>query len=161
MAATREFLARSQSMIEERLLAVDDRAIVGRHDSGQWERIMARHEGWPVSVGLVLEWPRSVDPAGPTRPKLGVFWWADPPTLVQARTEFVKLLDAGALQKLGLKVPLESVWPVGGWAPQTSDWWRDPEAWISTIAETLVATWSLVGPAIDGLFPVEPVVSHG
>jgi hypothetical protein len=159
MAATRELLARSQPMVEERLLSIDDHVIVGRHDNGQWERILARHEHWPASVGLALEWPRAVDPVGATRPKIGVFWWADPPTLVEPRANFVNAVDRNRLQALGYKVPLEGVWPVGGRVAATADWWREPEAWIEAIVETLGASWSLVAPAIDQLFPVEPQVN--
>ena len=155
MAATRELLARSHPLIEERLLAIDPRAVVGRHDSGQWERILARHEQWPATVGLALEWPRSVDPLGPTRPKVGVFWWADPPTLIEPRTRLLSLIDKASLIGLGYKVPLEGAWPVGARTVVSHDWWREPEAWISSVVDQLCAAWPLVAPQIDALRPGE------
>lgn len=160
MAATRELLARSQPTIEERLLSIDERVVVGRHDGGNWERIMARHEHWPASVGLVVEWPRTVDPLGATPPKIGVFWWADPPTLIEPRTQFVNAVDHRSLQALGHKVPLEGVWPVGRRVSATADWWREPEAWIATIVDLAAETWPLIAPYVDQLLPGEPQVSR-
>lgn len=152
-AATRELLARSQPAIEERLIESDPGVIVGRHDSGQWERIVARHDHWPATIGLTLEWHRNVDPTGTNTAKLGVFWWADPPQLLEPRKNLVELVDRSALQVLGFKVPLEGVWPVGGRVPAQEGWWRDPDAWIGTIVDRLGATWPLVAPVIDGLLP--------
>jgi hypothetical protein len=149
MAATRELLARSHPTIDEQLLALDSDAIVGRRDGGQFERILARHEHWPETVGLALEWNRTVDPLGANRPKIGVFWWADPPTLVEPRTRFVEAVDRVRLQALGFKVPLEGVWPVGARATAPADWWQDPEGWVATIVDRLAAAWPLVAPRID------------
>lgn len=149
VAATREALARSQSLIEERLLAIDPDVIVGRHDSGQWERVMSRHDHWPLSIGLALEWNRAVDPLGTSRPKLGVFWWADPPALVEPRAQLTQVVDRKHLQELGYKVPLEGVWPIGGYMTSPHDWWQAPDAWIESIVDRLAATWPLVAPAID------------
>ncbi len=150
IAATGELLARSQPQIEEGLLAHDNRVLVGRRDDDKWERILARHEQWPRSVGLVLEWTiRSVDPLGANRPKMGVFWWADPPSLVEPRTRLVSVVDRLRLQDLGYKIPLEGVWPVGGFLTSERDWWQAPTAWIEGIVDRLAATWPLVAPAID------------
>ena len=159
MAATRELLARAQPLIEERLLAVDDGALVGRRDSGQWERILTRHETWPESVGLALEWTRSVDPLGVNRPKAGVFWWADPPTLVAPRTRLVEVVDKKSLQDLGFKVPLEGVWPVGGRVAAAPDWWRNPDAWIAGIVDQLAGAWPLIAPQVDAVLAAEPPVA--
>lgn len=149
VAATREALARSQPLIEERLLAVDPDAIVGRHDSGQWERVMSRHDHWPLSIGLALEWNRAVDPLGTSRPKLGVFWWADPATLVEPRDKLTHAVNRKHLQELGYKVPLEGVWPIGGYMTSPHDWWQAPDVWIESIVDRLAATWPLVAPEID------------
>lgn len=151
MAATRELLARSQAPIEERILAIDERAMVERRDSGPWERVFVQHEGWPPTVGLALEWNRTVDPAGATRPKVGVFWWADPPTLIEPRTRLVSVVDKGGLQSLGFKVPLEGVWPVGTRTAIDRDWWRDPDAWLATVVDQVVTLWPLVAPSIDSV----------
>jgi hypothetical protein len=153
IAATRELLARSQVQLEERLVTVDPTVTVGRRDANQWERIVARHERWPETVGLCLEWNRSVDLVGANRPKIGVFWWADPTSLVEPRTRFVASVDARRLQELDYKVPLEGVWPVGARTDAPQDWWLDPDAWVTDIVERLVATWSLVAPHIDGVLP--------
>jgi hypothetical protein len=161
MAATRELLARCQPAIEERILSLDDGAVVGRHDNGPFERILVRHDDWPATVGLALQWPRSVDPHGATRPKLGVFWWADPPSLIEPRTQFVNTVDKELLLSLGCKVPLESVWPVGCRAEATVDWWREPAAWIATMVDLLAATWPVVSPEIDRLLAGEAPVSDG
>jgi hypothetical protein len=155
IAATRELLARSQVDIEKRLVSLDAGAVVGRHDSGQWERILTRHEGWPTTVGLALEWPKSVDPAGSARPKLGVFWWADPPSLIEPRQQFVNVVDKAALISLGHKVPLEGVWPVGCVPSASADWWQDPDAWLAGLVELLASTWPVVSPAIDRLLAAE------
>jgi hypothetical protein len=160
-AATRELLARSQPAIEERLIEGDARVVVGRHDSGQWERIIARHEHWPAAVGLTLEWHRNVDPTGTNTAKLGVFWWADPAWLEEPRKKLIEMVDRQALQGLGYKVPLEGVWPVGGRAPASEGWWHDPDAWVATIVDRLDATWPLVAHAIDALLPDEPQVIRG
>jgi hypothetical protein len=149
IAATRELLAASQPSFEERLLAIDPGALVGRHDSGSWERILARHGRWPAAVGLTLEWHRSVDPLGANPPKGGVFWWADPPTLGAPRSRMVEMVDKLSLQKLGFKVPLEGVWPVGGYFKGGPDWWQDPDAFVASILDTLTAAWLIVAPTID------------
>lgn len=149
MAATRELLARSQPLIEERLLAVDPGAIVGRHDNAAYERVFAQHAHWPSTVGLALEWIRAVDPLGRNRPKLGVFWWADPPTLVAPRTRLVQVVDRKPLHDLGYKIPMDSVWPVGAFVIAKPDWWREPEAWIAGISDQLATTWTVVAPRID------------
>lgn len=161
MAATREFLARSQPSIEEGLLASDPGALVGRHDSGPYERIFARHAHWPETVGLALEWHREVDPTVNGRMTVGVFWWADPPTLVAPRTEFVSVVDRQSLQKLGYKVPFQSVWPVGYRLIAPNDWWRDPQSWVSGVVERLSATWPLVAPRIDEVLPDNWQISRG
>lgn len=161
VVATREVLARSQPMVEERLLGLDPDVIVGRHDSSQWERILARHQHWPAAIGVALEWHRAVDPIGGYPPKLGVFWWADPPSLVEPRTRLIEILDKKVLQELGWKVPLDGVWPVGAYAKSTADWWVDPETWIAGLVERLTPIWPLVAPQIDELLPVDPAVSHG
>jgi hypothetical protein len=147
--ATRELLARAQPRMEDRLLDIDPNTIVGRHDSGQWERILARHEHWPGAVGLALEWHRMVDPLGANRPKLGVFWWADPRSLIEPRTRLVSLVDRKRLQGLGYKVPLEGVWPVGSYMTSAPDWWEAPDAWVETMIDRLAETWPLVAPMID------------
>jgi hypothetical protein len=149
IAATRELLARSQVGLEQRLVTVDPTVIVGRRDNSQWERIVARHELWPESVGLCLEWNRSVDLLGTNRPKMGVFWWADPASLVEPRSRFVASVDATRLQELDYKVPLEGVWPVGARTKAPADWWLDPEAWINDVIERLATTWPLVAPHVD------------
>lgn len=161
IAATRELLASSQPAIEERLLADDPHVLVGRHDSGAFERIMARHERWPQSVGLTLEWHRSVDPLGNARPKYGVFWWADPPTLVAPRGQLVAAVDKTSIQRLGLKVPLEGVWPVGGYDSAPADWWRDPNGWLEGIVERVTTLWPLVAPHIDAVLPDNWQVTGG
>ncbi|MEA2677611.1 MAG: hypothetical protein QOJ81_1752 [Chloroflexota bacterium] len=161
MAATRDLLARAQPAIEERILAIDPDALVGRGDGGQRERIMARRGHWPPSVGLTLEWNRSVDPLGNERPKLGVFWWADPPTLVEPRNRFATAVDKQSLQRLGYKIPLEGVWPVGMWITSSPDWWRDPPAWMAGIVDLCAQAWPLVAPHIDAVLPDNWQVSGG
>ena len=158
MAATRDLLARAQPLIEERVAGIDSDAVVLRHDGGQWERILVRRERWPATVGLALEWNRSVDPLGANRPKVGVFWWADPPTLIQPRSRLVTLVDRPKLQALGYKVPLEGVWPVGARVNAGPEWWREPENWLSGIVESLAATWPLVAPKIDDALSASPGV---
>jgi hypothetical protein len=149
MAATRELLSGAQASIEERIAIADASAIVGRNDSGPWERIFVQHVGWPSTVGGALEWHRSVDPAGGARPKLGVFWWADPPTLVEPRSRLVTTVDKISLQSLGFKVPLEGVWPVGARTEIDPNWWRDPDGWLGRVVEQVVELWPLVAPSID------------
>jgi hypothetical protein len=161
MAATRELLARSQPIIEEGLLAADAGVLVGRHDSGPFERIFARHEHWPETVGLALEWHRDVDPTVNGRMTIGVFWWADPPTLVAPRTEFVRVVDSQSLQKLGYRVPFQSVWPVGVRLIAPNDWWRDPGSWVVSIVERLSAAWPLVAHHIDAALPDNWQISRG
>jgi hypothetical protein len=156
IAATRELLARAQPVVGEAFAAIEPTALVRRHDSGPWERIFVQRDGWPPGVGLALEWHREVDPLS-NAPKIGVFWWADPPTLVDPRSRLGTVVDRNALQKLGYKVPMSGVWPVGAYVKSGPDWWRDPEAWIAGIAELLVAAWPLVAPHIDevlvGIWP--------
>lgn len=149
MAATRELLSGAQATLEERLMPLDETARVGRHDAGSWERVLVRREHWPDSVGLAAEWNRSVDPAGATRPKIGVFWWADPPTLVAPRTRLTEVVDRTTLQSLGFKIPLEGVWPIGARTAIDKDWWRDPEGWLARIVDQLIAAWPLVAPRVD------------
>jgi hypothetical protein len=162
MAATREVLARSQPSIEQALLDLDDSVLVGRRDNGSWERILARRPTWPESIGLALEWNRAVDPLGSNRPKVGMFWWADPPALVQPRVEFVERVDKVALQKLGHKVPWGGgVWPVGNFANADAEWWRDTETWIDGIRRLLASTWPLVSDHVDAVLPDERRVSDG
>jgi hypothetical protein len=122
---------------------------VGRYDSGQWERVLVRHARWPATVGLALEWNRLVDPLGANRPKIGVFWWADPPTLVAPRTQLVALVDKPRLHALGYKVPLEGVWPVGARVSASQTWWHDPNAWLGGIIDSLVAVWPIVAPQVS------------
>jgi hypothetical protein len=153
VAATRELLARAQPAIEERLLALDPNALVGRRDSGPWERIMARREHWPESVGVTLEWHRSVDPLGTAPPKLGVFWWADPPTLEAPRARLVQMLDTAPLRRLGFKVPMSGVWPVGMFVVAAPDWWRDAGSWIAGVVDQFATTWPLVASDIDLVLP--------
>jgi hypothetical protein len=148
IAATRELLARAQPLVEEAFATLEPTAVVGRHDSGPWERIFVQREGWPPSVGLALEWHRDVDPLA-NAPKVGVFWWADPPTLVDPRSRLGLVVDRNALQKLGYKVPMSGVWPVGAYVKSGPDWWRDPQAWITGIVQLLVAGWPLVALQID------------
>jgi hypothetical protein len=81
--------------------------------------------------------------------------------LIEPRTQLLDVIDKKMLQDLGYKVPLESVWPVGGRVKATADWWREPEAWISTIVELLGATWPLVAPPIDRVLPGESQVTDG
>ena len=102
-----------------------------------------------------------MDPLGANRPKIGVFWWADPPTLVAPRSRLVEVVDKKSLQELGFKVPLEGVWPVGGRATAAPDWWKDPDAWVGGIAGQLAAAWPLVAPHIDDVLAGEPQVSGG
>jgi hypothetical protein len=161
IAATRELLARAQVDVDERLLPLDGQAVVGRHDSGQWERILARHESWPASVGLALEWHRLVEPGGSNRPKIGVFWWADPPSLEERRTRFIGEVDTAPLLALGYKVPLGGVWPVGRFTTALSDWWQQPDQWIASLVDLLASTWPIVAPVIDALLSVEPQVTDG
>jgi hypothetical protein len=155
IAATRELLARAQTGIEERMLTFDPNILVGRRDAGPWERILARREHWPESVGLTLEWHRSVDPLGTAPPKLGVFWWADPPTLEEPRTRLVQAVDKAPLQRLGFKIPMSGVWPIGMFVVAAPDWWRDAESWILGIVDQFAATWPLVAPDIDEALPDE------
>jgi hypothetical protein len=161
IAATRELLARAQVEVEERLLSLDGQAVVGRRDSGQWERILTRHEAWPETVGLALEWHRLVDPAGSTRPKLGVFWWAEPPSLIEPRTTFVNAVDRTSLLPLGYKVPLEGVWPVGRLATASADWWQNPEEWVTGLVDVLASAWPIVAPVMDEVLASEPPVIDG
>lgn len=161
-AAIRELLARAQPAVEEALLASDPTVVVGRNDSGSWERIFARHGHWPPGVGLALEWHRSVDPIGSNRPKVGVFWWADPASLIEPRTRLTTVVDKLALQKLGYKVPLDGgVWPVGAYVLASANWWRDPTTWVAGIVERLAVTWPLVAPHIDELLPDDWQVGGG
>ena len=160
-AATRELLARAQPLIEERIAAMDSEAVIGRHDGGPWERIFARREDWPSTVGMALEWHRSVDPVGANRPKIGVFWWADPPTLEAPRSRLVTLVDRARLQALGYKIPLSGVWPVGALVTAGAHWWRDPEGWINGIVENLAAAWPLLAPRIDDALRDERGMSGG
>lgn len=158
IAATRELLARSQPAIQETLSARDAATVLARHDSGPWERILARHPSWPVSVGLALEWHRNVDPTGLSAPKLGVFW-APQPHLLDAQSRFLTEVDKSALAGLGYKVPLEGFWPVGGRAVGAGDWWRDPDGFVLTIVDRLDSTWPIVAPLMDELLAVEPQVT--
>jgi hypothetical protein len=159
--ATRELLAWAQAPIEERLAAIDPDVEVIRHDGGQWERIFARRGTWPATVGFALEWNRAVDPLGANRPKVGVFWWAEPPTLIAPRTRLVGLVDRAKLQALGYKVPLEGVWPVGARVPAGQEWWKDPEGWINGIVGMITAAWPLVAPWVDAALGDESGVSGG
>jgi hypothetical protein len=149
MAATRELLARAQPAIEQRLIEIDPTVVVDRHDNGSWERILARHQTWPESVGLTLEWNRSVDPAGANRPKVGVFWWADPATLIEPRVALIETVDKAPLIALGYKVPMGGVWPIGMFAPADPSWWQQPEAWVAGLVDKVGETWPLVAPRID------------
>jgi hypothetical protein len=160
IAATRELLTRAQTPMEEAFAVVEPTAVVGRHDSGPWERIFVRREHWPAAVALALEWHRNVDPTS-NAPKIGVFWWADPPTLEEPRTRLTTVVDRPALQKLGYKVPMAGVWPVGTYVLSSSDWWRDTDVWISGIIEQLTAAWPLVAPHIDDVLPDNWQVSGG
>lgn len=161
MAATRELLAGAQPLIEERLTALDPTAVVGRHDSGLWERIVIRHVPWPAAVGLTLEWHRSIDPVGAYPPKLGVFFWADPAHLVPVRSAFVASIASHGLEQLGYKVPLEGVWPVGARVTGPPDWWQDTAGWIDGLVERLVAAWPIVAPRLDVALAGTPGVSDG
>ncbi len=161
MAATRELLARSLPLIEESLLAMDPNVLVGRNDSGQWERVFAQHEHWPSSVGLALEWQRTVDPLGATRPKLGIFWWAGTPDLIPPRVRFIESVDKLELQRLGYKIPLEGVWPVGTRLTSGPDWWTDPEGWIGGIVERHKPVWAAAAPLIDEMYSANPQVNRG
>jgi hypothetical protein len=158
--ATRELLAQSQPELDAALLAADPTILVGRHDSAPWERIFARRERWPESLGLALEWHRAVDSLA-NAPKIGVFWWADPPALEEPRTRLTTVVDKVQLQKLGYKVPMSGIWPVGAYVAATPDWWRDPTSWIAEIAERLSATWPLVAPHIDEVLSDNWQVSRG
>jgi hypothetical protein len=160
MAATRELLARAQPEIEEALLALDHDVLVGRHDGGPWERIFARRERWPESLGLALEWHRNVDPTS-NPPKMGVFWCADRPTSEEQRTRFATVVDRPALQKLGYKVPMSAVWPVGAFVPAAPDWWQDPPSWITATVERLSAAWPLIAPLVDEVLRDNGQVSGG
>lgn len=160
IAATRELLASAQPHVEEALLAHDPDVLVGRNDSGPWERIFARYEHWPPSVGLALEWHRDVDPVS-NAPKVGVFWWADPPTLIEPRGRLATVVDKPQLQKLGYKIPMSGVWPVGGFAPARPEWWRDPAAWVTQIVERIAAAWPLVAPHISEVLPENWRLSGG
>ena len=161
VSATRELLAGAQVPIAERIAELDPTAVTTRHDAGQWERILVRRPAWPAAVGLTLEWNRSVDPTGANRPKVGVFWWADPPTLEAPRTRLVGLVDQPKLQVLGYRVPMGGVWPVGAMVQAPADWWKDAEGWLDGIISRLVAAWPLVAPKIDEALGVEPGVSGG
>lgn len=161
VAATRELLAGAQVAIAERIAEVDPTAVTSRHDDRQWERILVRRPGWPAAVGLALEWNRSVDPTGANRPKVGVFWWADPPTLELPRARLVSLVDQPKLHMLGYKVPLGGVWPVGAMVQPTADWWKNAAGWLDGIVARLVGAWPLVAPNIDEALAGEPGVSGG
>ena len=65
-------------------------------------------------------------------------------------------MDKGQLGKLGYKVPLEGVWPVGMRVRATPEWWRDPEGWLAGIVESLASAWPLVAPKIDDALRVQP-----
>ena len=160
-AATRELLASAQVGIAERIGSIDPSALTTRHDERQWERILVRRPLWPASVGLALEWNSSVDLLGDNRPKVGVFWWAEPPTLVAPRTRFVERVDQAGLRALGYRVPLEGVWPVGARVNAAPDWWKDPAGWLDRVVERLAASWPLVAPKVDEALGVEPGVSGG
>jgi hypothetical protein len=149
IAATRELLAGVQPLIEERAVGLDPAAVVGRHDSGSWERIIIRHQPWPLAVGLTLEWHRNVDPLGAYPPKLGVFFWADPSHLVPVRTQFQTSAAGLGLEQLGYKVPLEGVWPVGARITGQADWWRSPASWVESIINRLIPAWPIVAPELD------------
>lgn len=161
IAATRDMLGGVQPLIEERLMALDPGVVVGRHDSGAWERIIARHDHWPAAVGMVLEWHRNVDPFGASPVKIGVFFWADPSELVAVRAKFVASVTDVGLEQLGFKVPLESVWPVGARVPGSTDWWMTPTAWVEGIIDRLAAAWPLVAPALDLVLTSEPGIRDG
>ena len=161
-AATGELLGRSQPSMEERLLGLDPAVVVGRHDSGPWQRILARHADWPPGVGLTLEWHRTVVPLGSYPPKLGVFWWADPPTLVAPRTRLTQVVATRPLNDLGFRVPLEGVWPVGMRFHSRPDWWQDPDTWLAGMLDRVASAWPIVAPAIDEVIAgVEWQVSDG
>jgi hypothetical protein len=108
MAAIRELLARSQPFLEERIASLDSQAVTTRYDGGQWECILVRHEHWRSSIGLALEWNRSVDPQGANSPKVGVFWWADPPTLIAPRTQLVILVPKRSSKPSATRSPLSA-----------------------------------------------------
>jgi hypothetical protein len=149
IAATKELLASAQGQIEEAFSTIEPTALIGRHDSGSWERLFVRRENWPSAVALALEWqPRTVDPLA-NGPKVGVFWWADPPTLEAPRSRLAQLADKNALQRLGYKVPMSGVWPIGMYVKSAPDWWRDPGAWIAGIVAQMTSAWPLVAPQID------------
>jgi hypothetical protein len=148
IAATRELLARAQAPVEEAFATIEPSVIVSRHDNGQWERIFVQREAWPSGVAVALEWLRNVDPMS-NAPKVGVFWWADPPSLEEPRTRLTTVVDRAALQKLGYKVPMSGVWPVGMYVKSTPDWWRHRESWVSGVVGLMTAAWHLVAAPID------------
>lgn len=161
MAATRDLLGGAQALFHERLTAIDPSVVLGRHDTGPWERIIARHGGWPRALGLTLEWHRNVDPFGASPPKIGVFFWAESPDLVQVRSNFVAAVSGVGLETLGYKVPLEGVWPVGLHVPGSGEWWKDPAQWLDGILDKLVDAWPVVAPALDATLPGKSEASVG
>lgn len=160
IAATRELLARAQAPIEEAFGVLEPTALVSRHDNGPWERIFVRREQWPPAVALSAEWHKAVDPLS-NAPKVGVFWWADPPILEAPRSALTAVVDRPSLQKMGYKVPMSGVWPVGLYLASTPDWWRDPEGWLAGIVDLMKATWPLVAPHIDAVLPDNWQLSSG
>jgi hypothetical protein len=153
VAATRDLLAQALPLIANGVASIDPLAVVGRHDAGAWERIIVRHSSWPAAVGFVLEWHRTVDPLGAYPPKLGVFFWADPSHLIASRDRFLAGVSGLGLERLGYKVPLEGVWPVGAFVAGPADWWSSPTSWIASIVDRLAATWPIVAPVLDAVLP--------
>lgn len=161
--AIREMFGRTMPSVADGVSAVDPAAIISRHDSGPWERVLARHEAWPEATGMSIEWHRSVDLVGTWPAKLGVFWWTDRPDVVgqRARDLFRARAAEHGLALDGYKVPLEVNWPVGTFLAPPQEWWLDATAWVQGVVDRLVFTWPRIAPLVDEACAVEREASRG
>jgi hypothetical protein len=142
MAATRQLLASSQSLIEERLFALDAGAEVVRRDNASWERIMCRRPEWPDWRGVALEWDRTVDPFEAQRsPKIGFFWVAQAGE--RSRAAFIEACFAAGVGAKGYRIPAGNAWPVLQQAKASADWWGDPDRWVESLVDRVIDLWSL------------------
>lgn len=150
VVATREILASVQDHLDERLATVDSGATTARRDGGKYERIVALRAGWPDGVGVSLEWDSGVDPFGSWLPKFGILFLNEDPVLQAARLRVASLAaSTPALTAAGFKVPGDRNWPGVRWVPKSKDWWKDVDAWTSSIVESLVDLWPIAAPLID------------
>ena len=149
-AATREMLGSLLPGIEERIRAMDGTAEASRHDGGrQYERILVRRPGWPVGVGVTLEWESGVDPFGGSRPKYGIFFVNADPALLTARQAIAAAGKASSAVRAAGYKPGDSYWPIVRFVPKSPTWWQDPDAWLVPIADAMVGLWPLAAPLID------------